>query len=188
MEIKLKKYQDKFTIDKLILDEELSIVYSQFFRNGDEVITVDASSWSTSDQNALKRVIDLLTWSNCANSVIWKVVRNDKEFDLGESYIRSNVDSNDSDKLLNGTPLKVRFETPGFNSYNTRIIDLWYNQVFNPSDIDLLSEMGITISGNGRLFQINNDVECRVSFQVPSIGGPYNYVICDDDSQIILMP
>lgn len=188
MKIELNAYDDRSSIDSGIGGSGFVFELKQQYSGLSVDSAIDVASWPESDQSAFKQVVDKLTFLVCENATIWKVIKADKEFDLSTSYVRNVIDSSDGDTIANGTPLRVRFETPGFGSFNIRVISLWYNQAFDPADLDLLEEIGVTLSGNGKTFEISNTVECRVHFLVPNVGGPYNYIIRNDYSNDIILP
>lgn len=189
MIVNFDKYEDRASIEAGLAAESFPVDFVQSFRSGtEETFPVNVFDLSADDIAAFKRVVDAFTYSICEGATIWKVKKTAKEFDLRDSYFRADIDSSDGTALENGTPLRVRFETPGFGVFNIRVISLWYNQVFDPADLDLLEEIGITLSGNGKTFEISNTVECRVHFLVPNVGGPYNYVIRNDFASEIIMP
>jgi hypothetical protein len=189
MKVFFEKYEDVASIEAGLAAESFLVDLSQTFVGGtDEVISVNVFDFSVADIAAFKKVVDAFTNVVAVGNTIWKVIKTDKEFDLSASYVRSDINSADGDEIANGTPLLVRFETPGFSTFNFRVISLWYNQSFNPADITILEEIGVTITGNGKTFEITNEVECRVNFLVPTVGGPYNYVIRNDYANEIIAP
>lgn len=127
---------------------------------------------------AFKTVNDFLTWQFEANCPVIKVkyTPEDKEFDLRESYLRDVVDTDAVAALDDETPVKVRFEFPGFEENTFIDVTAFYKSDFDPDDIAALAAAGITITGDGAHFTISTTRECRVFFSKPD-DAETNYVI-----------
>jgi hypothetical protein len=126
---------------------------------------------------AFCKVIDNSTYAIELGALIWKIKLASKTFNLESSYVRDRLATDGTlTAMPDGTPIKVRFEIPGFSTTTTREIDLWYNTAFNPTDVADLLDLGITLTGDGSEFTIANTIECKVTFRKPT-GATDAYVI-----------
>lgn len=163
-------------------------VETPFYADGSPSYMVDVATFDTTYLEAFKKTVDKMLYGLEENALIWRIVKSTKTYILINSYVRDNVSTaRPLTAIPDGTPLRVRFEIPGFSSSNYREIDLWYNEDFNPTDLTLLAEIGITLTGNGQEFTIANDVECKVSFSKPTSATEI-YIIEDDYYNDIIAP
>jgi len=122
------------------------------------------------------------------DGLIWKIQRSGKTFDLNDSFVRDAVSTDGTlTKIPDGTPLKARFEIPGFVTNTVVEIDLWIAEDFNPTDLTALEAIGVEITGDGGYFEITNTVDCKVSFSKPTAATEL-YIINDPDSSTIITP
>jgi hypothetical protein len=122
------------------------------------------------------------------DGLIWKIQRSGKTFDLNDSFVRDAVSTDGTlTKIPDGTPLKARFEIPGFVTNTVVEIDLWIAEAFNPTDLTALEAIGVEITGDGGYFEITNTVDCKVSFSKPTAATEL-YIINDPDSSTIITP
>ena len=174
-------------IDRALINDDTQIVFVNNYMP-DSVLNVDFkySDLSTDEKESLNKLLDFASFSIESDAIVFIVKRNEKEFDLSSSYVR-DVKSTASPltELTIGQSLLVRFEVPGFLQNTVREISLFYDEDFLTTDLDLLDEIGITLTGNGKVFEIENAVECKVSFLKPEIITD-NYVISDELSNQIL--
>lgn len=168
--IDLKKRIDSTTIDTSILAETpLLIDYQYTYIGGKDDIVIDISSLSTDLQDAWKKIIDHHTFQYEENALIFKIEYFSKTFSLAKSYVRDSESTDGTlTAILAGTPLILRIEVPTFTSVNFIEIPLWYDQDFDPSDLSAAAAIGVSISGNGESFTIDNDRECRLFFIKPT--------------------
>lgn len=162
-------------IDRAKIDEILSAgdfyidVVNNYFPVQPDINVIAFSELNNSYKEAFLKVISLATFKLEQNVVVWNINVNNKSFDLTDAKIRNSVNTGLRSRYVDdGTPIKLKIEVPGFSSGNCREIDLWYNQDFNPSDLVLLAEIGVAITGNGTIFSIKNEIECKVSFAKPT--------------------
>ena len=148
--------------------------------------TFKYSDLSGSEKEALNEVLDKLTYETEGGAIVWNVFRTDKIFDLRSSYVRdAQSTETPTTDIPDGTAMMVRFEVAGFVENTYREVSLWYNEDFLTPDLDALAEIGITITGNGRDFEITNNLPCKVSFIKPGAVSDF-YIINDvEQSQII---
>ena len=131
--------------------------------------TLDILTMDSSYVEAFKKVIDTATFEVEAGVLVWNIYNDGRDFSLTDSYVRNSKDTSGTlTAISDGQPIKMRIEIPGFSSSNFREIDLWYNQDFNPTDLDLMLEIGVTITGNGANFNIANTIDCKMSFSKPT--------------------
>jgi len=170
MTIVFLRNTDRKLIEDAITDTSFPIVVeNKFYSDGPASYTVEAADFDATYQEALKKVVDKVLFPLQSAALVWKMVKSSRTYNLENSYVRDAVSTETPlTALTDETQLKVRFEIPGFSSSNYREIDLWYNDDFNPTDLDLLAEIGISLSGNGAEFTIHNDIECKVSFSKPT--------------------
>lgn len=166
----LSKRMDRVDIDAMIsASEPINIVINDSYAGASE-ITVDIASLDSTRIEGFKRVIDCATWQIEEDALIWKIKLDTKTINLESSYVRNRIGTDGTlTDITVSAPLKVRFEVPGFTAASYREIELYYGDDFNPADLTLLDEIGISLSGNGSEFTITNSIECKVSFSKPSI-------------------
>lgn len=159
-------------------------VLNKYADTGVETYTLDLDDLGGTELEAFLNVVDNTNWLIEEAALIWKVERSGKTFNLNNSFIRDAISTDGTlTKIPDGTPLKGRFEIPGFVENTVVDIDLWIAEDFNPTDLAALAVIGITITGDGGYFTIANDTACRVSFSVPS--GATDLYIIDDVSAAI---
>jgi hypothetical protein len=122
---------------------------------------------SSNEQEGLLRVLDFQTFAAEENAIIWEIEQVGKVFDLTSSFVRDNKDTDTRTAITTGQSLIATFEIPGFDVNPSREVVLFYNDDFNPSDLDDLAELGITLTGNGSGFTVSNTTDCRVTFRKP---------------------
>lgn len=180
-------------VDKVSISDVLTAIGSyeidvvnNYNNDALNVFVLDLDDLDTTGLNAMYNVLDNASFLIENAALIWKVVRDGLDFDLTNSFIRDVASTTGSlTAIPDNTQLKARFEIPGFQSTNYREIDLWYNEDFNPTDLVLLREIGIVLTGNGGFFTIANDTDCKVSFSKPS-GVTDVYIIDDPNSENII--
>jgi len=184
IQIVLNGHEDRVSIADLLSSfgkYEIEVVNNYNF-NGSETYPLDLGTLDGTELEAFYTVLDLASYPIEANALIWKIKRYRKGFDLSSSFIRKHGELL---QINNGVQLKMRVEIPGFETNEYQEIDLWFNENFNPADLDLLKEIGIGIEGNGSAFTISNATVCNVSFKMPS-GATSVYIIDDVNSSLVI--
>jgi hypothetical protein len=158
-------------IDRTTINADTSIEYVNNYASdlaGSQVFKY--SDLSTDEKESLNVVLDKLSFTAESSAIVFNVNRTAKTFDLSDSYVR-DAQSTETPltAVTDGQSLLVRFEVPGFTVNTVREISLFYNEDFLTTDLDDLAEIGITITGNGESFTIDNDRECRVTFLKPEL-------------------
>lgn len=154
----------------------LPITLVQEYSNGiSESVVVDVKAFSGTEVTAFALVMDALTINLEQDAKIFTITETAKVFNLENSYVRSAKSTAGTITAIpTGTPLIVQIETPGFTVFNVFELSLWYNQVFNPTELSALRDLGIIVIGNGAEFTVDNSVQCRVYFKKPdAIRDPY---------------
>jgi hypothetical protein len=190
MQIVFEKYFDRDDVLAAMDAGDFEVTMVQQFVVGEtEESVVNISDFDAIYLEAFLKTIDKFTYSISENAIVWKIAKTAKTYNLEGSYVRSALVSGVAIGVLeDGVPLRVRFEIPGFTSSNSREIDLWYNDAFNPTDLDLLAEIGISLSGNGAEFTIANNVDAKVSFRKPTGVTGVSYIITDQYANEIIAP
>lgn len=170
MQIVFNGFVDRTFVENAIADGgELWIdVFNNF--NEEQTQTFNLGELNPTELEGFLSFLDYATMTFQGNAVIWIIETTAKNFDLSQSYVR--VDTTTERPLTPvdaATPLKVRFDVPGFAANNFREITLWYAEDFDPDDLLLLEEIGITLTGNGTSFSIENIIDCKVSFSRPEV-------------------
>lgn len=147
--------------------EPISIGYSDENNYDSEVSINDLDSGNL---EALKKVLDFMSFSVYDSATIWNIDLGSKTFSLGKSYVR-DAESTELPvtEITAGTPLIVQIETPSFTVFNVFDLSLWYDQDFDAAELTALEALGITVTGNGKEFTISNTIECRVYFKKPDV-------------------
>ena len=145
--------------------------------------SVLVSDLSAGDKASLKEVIDALTFELEEDAIVWKIAYDTKAFDLSKSYLRDAKDTTALGELDVDTPLIVVFEFAYFAGNKTFELSLWYDNSFLTPELDDLEDMGVTITGDGKAFAIDNAVDVRVSFKKPTAATEL-YII-DFEPQIV---
>lgn len=179
MTITLSKRIDRADITEILAlpdTVELTVI-NEYYSDGSADAIIDLGTLSAARLEAFCKVIDNSTYEFEAGALIWKIKLASKTFNLESSYVRDRLATDGTlTAIPDGTPIKVRFEIPGFSSTTAREIDLWYNTAFNPTDVADLLDLGITLTGDGSEFTIANTIECKVTFRKPT-GATDAYVI-----------
>lgn len=146
-------------------------IVNNYQATDEPVTTIDVADLDSDYREALEKVVDLATWTiEGEDAKVFVIVQDGKMFNLEDSYVREETSTDGPlTALEEGTPLKVTFFTPGFDTENACVIDLWYGQAFNPVDVAALAAIGITLTGNGTEFTIANVIECKVAFSRPEV-------------------
>jgi hypothetical protein len=188
MRITLSKRIDRADITAILaIPDSMNItVINEYYGDGSADAVIDLGTLSSARLEAFCKVIDNSTYSLEAGALIWKIKLASKTFTLDSSYVRDRLATDGTlTAIPDGTPLKVRFEIPGFETATYREIDLWYNTTFNPTDVASLLDIGIVLTGDGSEFTIDNSIECKVSFRKPT-GTTDAYVIDYADAGTII--
>jgi len=161
----------KKRIDRVSISNATTIDFvNEYAAEPDALTTTTYGDLSVDEKAALLLVLDHLTNEIEAGAKVWNVARTGKTFDLSGSYIR---DDESTEPLLTvmptGESLLVRFEIPGFLTNQVETVSLWYNQVFDSGDVTALAALGIELTGDGKVFEIVNDTEVKVSFLKPEL-------------------
>jgi hypothetical protein len=179
MTITLSKRIDRADITEILAlpdTVELTVI-NEYYSDGSADAIIDLGTLSAARLEAFCKVIDNSTYAIELGALIWKIKLASKTFNLESSYVRDRLATDGTlTAMPDGTPIKVRFEIPGFSTTTTREIDLWYNTAFNPTDVADLLDLGITLTGDGSEFTIANTIECKVTFRKPT-GATDAYVI-----------
>lgn len=126
---------------------------------------------TTEEQEALLVIIDKMTFLIESDVFIFKIVKDGGTgFTLESSYKRTGIDTSSVTELDAGTPLIMRFEKPTFGSspivYD---VSLWYDDDFLTTELDELeTQMGVTVTGNGKSFELTITEEVKLSFVKPT--------------------
>jgi hypothetical protein len=169
IQIIINQHADRNAIQAVI--DETSHYYVDVINNcqeGESVSVLDLVDLDATNLEAFYKVVDQATYLYEQSAYVFRIDKVDHAFELTNSYIRDVIDSSDVSGMINGQPLKMKVEIPGFSGTNSREIDLWYNEEFNPTDLDLLAEIGVELVGDGSSFVLNNSIECMVTFSRPS--------------------
>lgn len=135
---------------------------------------------------AFKKVVDFFSYGLEAGCPVIAVEYDsvNKVFDLTKSYLRSEISTEIPTSLDNGLLISLRFEFAGFLINDFVDVELFYNQPFSSEDVAALSHYGISLTGSGKIFSIENSSDCRVYFSKPQnvvgryiIDYPANYTI-----------
>jgi len=149
---------------------------------------LDVFDLDATNKEAFYKTLDNANHLIEEDGLIWKIQRSGKTFDLNDSFVRDAVSTDGTlTKIPDGTPLKARFEIPGFVTNTVVEIDLWIATDFNPTDLTALEAIGVEITGDGGYFEITNTVDCKVSFSKPTAATEL-YIINDPDSSTIITP
>jgi hypothetical protein len=147
---------------------------------------LDINNLDSGNKEAFYKTLDNANYLFEADALIWKIKRNAKVFNLNTSYLRDAVSTAGTlTKIPDGTPLKARFEVPGFETNTVVEIDLWIAEAFNPADLTALEAIGIEITGDGGYFELTNTIECKVSFSKPTTATEV-YIIDDVESNNVI--
>lgn len=137
------------------------------------IVNSDFAGSSPNYITALKQIIDVSSFMYEENVFIYKVKYDvgTKEFDLEDSFIRTNKDTTSAQTTIsNGQLINAVFSTPGIDGLVYTIIELPYNQAISAPDKAALLAVGIelNLSVTGSLFSIKTQsVPFKVSFVKP---------------------
>ena len=151
-----------------------------------ETSVIDLNDYTTGVKNAFKTVVDAVTFGYEENALVFFIEKDGGDFTLTESYVRDRQDTSGVlTDLDDATPLMMRVETPGFTANPFREVVVYYNAAFDPADIDLLDEIGVTLTGNGASFTLVPSTECKVSFYKPSASTDQYVINFDKQNETI---
>lgn len=176
--------------DALTADDDVRIVVlSDYTSLKAESNILHVSDFSSTEKTALYRILDKGSQLYEMSAKIVVVKKDGKTFNLEDSFVRDTeaVVKVDRTVLPDETPIKLRLEIPGFASNNFRELELLYNSDFSTEAIGLADELGISITGNGAEFTIDNSVECKISFHAPD-GLEASYVIDFPEAKDVIAP
>jgi hypothetical protein len=157
-------------VDRKLVNDSVTISFvNNYAPEADETTEVTYADLSADEKEGLHRVLDFLTYEIEPGAIIWNIIRGGKTFDLGESTVRDEKNTTALPELTGGESLVVLFEVPGFEVNDSRVVNLFYDDDFNSTELESLEEIGIEITGNGKNFTITNVVECKVSFMKPEL-------------------
>jgi hypothetical protein len=180
VQIILNSHVDRSAIEAAIATDGhyyVDVVNNYHYTDAGLGSQLDLADFDATNLEAFLKTVDNATFLIEQDAFVFRIdINTPGEFDLGNSYVRSGLDSSSGSVMPDEQPLKVRFEIPGFATNNFREIDLFFNAPFNPADVALLLEIGIVLTGEGDVFEITNQTDCKVSFSKPSIITD-NYVI-----------
>lgn len=161
-------------------------VLNNYVPNDTDMYVLDLNDLDATNKEAFYKTLDNATHLIEADALIWKIKRTAKVFDLNDSFLRDAVSTSGTlTKIPDGTPLKARFEIPGFEVNTIHEFVFWIAEDFNPTDLTALDAMGITVTGDGGYFEIDNLTDCKVSFSVPS-GVTDVYIIDDPNANQVI--
>ncbi|WP_157486200.1 hypothetical protein [Flavobacterium sp. Leaf359] len=150
--------------------------------------SISVNDMDTATLAALYKLSDACTYTFEDGAYVFVVRLSGKDFDLTDSYIRDAADIvKPMPAIPDGTVLMARFEIPGFGTNSFREIPVWYNTAFDPADLVSLSEIGISLTGDGGAFTITNNTDCRVGFFKPETA-PERYIIDYDGEGQVIQP
>jgi len=154
--------------------------------NPETVLPLDIFDLDATNKEAFYKTLDNANHLIEEDALIWKIQRSGKIFNLNNSFVRDAISTDGTlTKIPDGTPLKARFEVPGFLVNTVVEIDLWIAEDFNPTDLTALDAIGISITGDGGYFAIDNTTDCKVSFGVPAAATDL-YIIDDADASTVI--
>lgn len=169
IQIIINQHVDRYAVQSTIDASEPYLVdIINNCQEGESVSVLDIASLDATNLEAFYKLMDQASYLYEAAAYVFRIEKIDHAFELTNSYIRDVLNTNATSGMINGQPLKMRVEIPGFAGTNSREIDLWYNENFNPADLDLLAEIGVELVGDGSNFVLNNSIECMVTFSRPS--------------------
>lgn len=161
-------------------------ILNNYVANDTDVYILDLNDLDSDNKEAFYKTLDNANHLIEADALIWKIKRVGKAFNLNSSYVRDALSTAGTlTKIPDGTPLKARFEVPGFESNTVVEIDLWIAEDFNPTDLTALEAIGIEITGDGGYFEITNTTECKVSFAKPTAATEV-YIIDDASANQVI--
>ena len=181
-------------IDRKIIEAALAVpgpyyidVVNNYATESAQNLLLNAADLDSTDLEALLRVIDNATFPMEEDAYIYKVLYTSHNFDMEYSYVRDAIST---DGLLtaipDGSAIMITFEIPGFEISQSRTITAWYNQAFDPDEMDALAEIGISLVGDGTKFLMVNEIECKVSFNKPELVTEAYVIDYNNVNQVIL--
>lgn len=186
MQIVFKEFVDRQVVLNAIttLEGFPVDVINQF--KEDETLILNAKDLSPTELSYFLSTLDNSTYLFQADAFIFNIGLLGKDFSLDQSYQRDAVSTERPlTALPTDTPIIARFDIPGFELNSFRELTVRYGSAFDPDELDLLAEIGISVSGNGTYFSITNTIECKVSFYKPAVALE-NYIINFDGENTII--
>lgn len=169
--------------DSVPMEIEIENNYAELRESSLSVNGLDSATLA-----ALYKLTDACSYTFEDGGYVFVVRMSGKGFDLTDSYIRDAADIvKPMPAIPDGTPLMVRFEIPGFGENSFREIPAYYNTAFDPMDLISLSEIGISLTGDGSAFTVTNSTDCRVGFFKPDTS-PERYIIDYDGEGQVIQP
>jgi len=187
IQIILNGHVDRDTIQAALTDYGSYIVDVVDNYSTESVTTypLEINDLDGANKEAFYKTLDNATYLVEKDAFVWVIAKSAKNFNLKASYVRDVFSTMALTPLTDGAPLKLVFETPGFESNTATEIDLWYNQDFNPADLAALADVGIVLSGDGAGFSFTNTIPCKLYFIKPS-GATEIYIIDYDLSNEVI--
>jgi hypothetical protein len=119
---------------------------------------------------AFKKVIDYCSYKVEQGGYYFLVEKVNKNFSLQNSYYRNEIDTSSTHlPIPGGKALLFLFEIPGFGISEIIPVSAWFGTPFLQDDIDLLATKGITLTGDGDVFEIENVVPVRLKIVKPEV-------------------
>lgn len=165
------KIEIKFNerVDREIIDEETVFNIQIVNQSPEDAYELDVNALGSTEIEAFKKVVDFCSHKFEEDGFVWIVGLTGKTFDLSNSYVRNSVSTERPlTEMTASKPLIVRFEIPAFGVFRIVDLSLWYGDDFLTPELDELVDNGITVTGNGTEFTIDNTVECKVHFIKPT--------------------
>ena len=188
IQIILNGHVDRDAITSALIADSSYIVevVNNYSADGSENYNLDLNDLNSVNKEAFLKTLDNATYLIEQDAFVWVIAKSDKTFNVEASYVRNAVStSRVLTALSDGTPLKLVFETPGFETNTLIEIDLWYNDDFNPVDVESLASVGIVLTGNGAEFSFTNTVPCKLYFKKP-VAATEVYIIDYDLSNEVI--
>lgn len=169
--------------DTIVFEIEKTYLIGDKPNQSGAVVNVDFAGSSPNYIEALKQIIDASSFLFEENVFVYKVKYNadDKEFDLEDSYIRTDKDTSAVQGTIeDGQLINAVFATPGIDGLVFTTIELPYNEAISAPDKAALLAVGIEInlSVTGSLFSVKTQsVPYKVSFFKPDSVTDADYII-----------
>lgn len=169
--------------DTIVFEIEKTYLIGDRLNQFGAVVNVDFEGSSPNYIEALKQVIDISSYVVEKNALVYKVKYDSdlKEFNLEDSFIRSNKDTSAvNDPISDGQVINAVFATPGISGLVYTTIELPYNEAISAPDKAALLAVGIELdfSVTGSLFSIKTQsVPYKVSFMKPDSVTGVDYII-----------
>lgn len=187
IQIVLNGHVDRQTIaDALAADGSYIVDVVDNYVTPETIYSLDMNDLGSTSKEAFYKTLDNATHLVEADGLIWKIAQSGKTFNLAQSFIRNRTSTEPSlTALSDGTQLRVRIEIPDFVANEYYEFDLYYNDAFDPDDVDALDAMGITLTGDGAEFTIANLTKCKISFSKPVAATDLYIIDYDKANEII---